>query len=128
VTSEEEYALDNYGTCDREADCYWGKDAAGRFDGCLRVGWRGRDCPHWHPKPAQNGLRAGPARLQGAFLGLAAPVAAPNRKKGSSTEVLEPELDPTSEGMPTLPEEKATGGAGPAVNSPGAIATHLEEP
>jgi hypothetical protein len=73
VTSEEEYALDNYGTCDREADCYWGKDAAGRFDGCLRVGWRGRDCPHWHPKPAQNGLRAGPARLQGAFLGLAAP-------------------------------------------------------
>ena len=44
-----DYLLDNYGTCDRGADCYWGKDGRGRFDGCLRTGWRGRACEHWRP-------------------------------------------------------------------------------
>jgi hypothetical protein len=42
-----EYVADTYGTCDRDRpgrnDCYWGKD------GCLKTGWRGRGCPHWHP-------------------------------------------------------------------------------
>lgn len=45
--------LDTYGTCDRDNgkqnDCYWGKDAAGRENGCLKTGWRGRSCPHWTP-------------------------------------------------------------------------------
>lgn len=44
-----DYYLDNYGTCDREADCFWGKDAQGNFNGCLRNEWRGRACMHWHP-------------------------------------------------------------------------------
>lgn len=44
-----EYLLDNYGSCDRDGDCYWGKDSMGRFDGCLRVGWKGQACKHWHP-------------------------------------------------------------------------------
>lgn len=44
-----DYLLDNYGACARGADCYWGKDAAGRDNGCLKVGWRGRGCKHWQP-------------------------------------------------------------------------------
>ena len=47
------YIADHYGTCDRDHparnDCYWGTDAAGRLNGCLRTGWRGVGCPHWHP-------------------------------------------------------------------------------
>lgn len=42
-----EMLLDTYGHCDRDQgkrnDCYWGKD------GCLRNGWLGRRCKHWHP-------------------------------------------------------------------------------
>lgn len=49
-----DYLLDHYGHCDRGADCYWGRDAAGQFDGCLRIGWRGRGCKHWHPTGAQT--------------------------------------------------------------------------
>lgn len=49
-----EYLLDNYGVCDREADCYHGKDKSGRFNGCLRTGWRGRECKHWHPLGATS--------------------------------------------------------------------------
>jgi hypothetical protein len=49
-----EYLLDNYGTCDRGADCYWGKDAQGNFNGCLRVGWIGRSCKHWKPLGATS--------------------------------------------------------------------------
>ena len=45
----DDYILDTYGTCDRESDCYWGKDKQGKYNGCLQVGWRGRDCLHWHP-------------------------------------------------------------------------------
>lgn len=45
--------LDHYGQCSRDKgkqnDCYHGKDAAGRDDGCLKVGWKGRACPHWTP-------------------------------------------------------------------------------
>jgi len=44
-----EYLLDNYGSCDRGADCYWGKDRQGRRNGCLYTGWLGRACNHWHP-------------------------------------------------------------------------------
>lgn len=48
-----EHLLDTYGTCDRDVparnDCYWGHDAAGRENGCLKTGWRGRACRHWHP-------------------------------------------------------------------------------
>lgn len=44
-----EYLADNYGTCDRDADCYHGRDANGHFNGCLFLGWKGRGCPHWHP-------------------------------------------------------------------------------
>lgn len=40
------YIADNYGECDRgSADCYHG-------NGCLKTGWRGVACPHWHPTPA----------------------------------------------------------------------------
>lgn len=49
-----EYIADHYGRCDREADCYHGKDGDGRFDGCLQVGWRGRSCHHWHPVAART--------------------------------------------------------------------------
>lgn len=49
-----DYLLDNYGTCDRGSDCYWGKDLAGRDDGCLKTGWRGRACPHWQTVGATN--------------------------------------------------------------------------
>lgn len=49
-----DYIADNYGTCDRGADCYWGKDARGNFNGCLRTGWRGRECLHWHPISART--------------------------------------------------------------------------
>ncbi len=42
-----EYVLDTYGTCDMDKpsrnDCYWGRP------GCLKNGWLGRGCPHWHP-------------------------------------------------------------------------------
>lgn len=48
------YIADNYGTCDRGADCYHGKDEQGRYNGCLRVGWRGCACPHWHPVGATS--------------------------------------------------------------------------
>lgn len=44
-----DYLLDNYGTCSRGADCYWGHDTMGRYDGCLKTGWIGRACPHWKP-------------------------------------------------------------------------------
>ena len=44
-----DYLLDHYGFCDRETDCYWGKDAKGRDNGCNKIGWKGRSCPHWHP-------------------------------------------------------------------------------
>lgn len=44
-----DYLLDYYGTCDRDEDCYWGKDQLGRPNGCLNVGWKGRGCPHWKP-------------------------------------------------------------------------------
>lgn len=43
------YLKSNYGVCDREADCYHGTDGNGQFDGCLRTGWRGIRCSHWHP-------------------------------------------------------------------------------
>lgn len=49
-----DYLLDNYGTCDREAGCYWGKDSCGNYNGCLRNGWRGRACKHWHPLGATS--------------------------------------------------------------------------
>jgi hypothetical protein len=49
-----DYIADNYGHCDRGADCYHGTDAARRFNGCLRTGWRGRDCKHWHPVPVAS--------------------------------------------------------------------------
>ena len=49
-----DYITDNYGTCDRGADCYHGKDAAGRFNGCLRTGWKGKACPYWHPTKATS--------------------------------------------------------------------------
>lgn len=45
--------LDDYGQCSRDNgrqnDCYHGRDAAGRDNGCLKVGWKGRGCPHWTP-------------------------------------------------------------------------------
>lgn len=47
-----EHLLDSYGHCDRDGNpnnCYWGKDAAGNDNGCLKIGWRGRACKHWHP-------------------------------------------------------------------------------
>jgi hypothetical protein len=44
-----DYMLDNYGTCDRGADCYWGKDERGNRNGCLFAGWLGRKCAHWQP-------------------------------------------------------------------------------
>jgi hypothetical protein len=42
-----DYLLDNYGECSRGEDCYWGKDGKGHS--CLRQGWLGRACKHWHP-------------------------------------------------------------------------------
>lgn len=48
-----EHLLDHYGSCDRNLaernDCYWGKNECGQFNGCLKVGWLGRGCEHWHP-------------------------------------------------------------------------------
>lgn len=44
-----DYLLDNYGACDRSSDCFWGKDAKGQWNGCLKIGWKGRACKHWHP-------------------------------------------------------------------------------
>ena len=49
-----DYIADNYGTCARGSDCYWGTNVAGKLNGCLRVGWRGRDCAHWRPVEARN--------------------------------------------------------------------------
>lgn len=53
-----DYIAENYGTCDRDKpeqnDCYWGKDALGRWNGCLRTVWRGRRCPHWKPVAART--------------------------------------------------------------------------
>lgn len=53
-----EQLLDIYGQCDRDRparnDCYWGKDAVGRDNGCLRVGWLGRSCKHWQPAEADQ--------------------------------------------------------------------------
>lgn len=48
------YIADNYGTCNRGSDCYHGTDSRGRFNGCLRIGWRDVECPHWHPIEASN--------------------------------------------------------------------------
>jgi hypothetical protein len=52
------YIADHHGSCDRDKpkrnDCYWGKDATGRYNGCLKVGWLGRACPHWHPVSATS--------------------------------------------------------------------------
>lgn len=48
------YIADNYGTCDRGADCYHGTDSRGRLNGCLRTGWRGVSCSHWHPVEAAS--------------------------------------------------------------------------
>lgn len=48
------YLLDTYGACERGSDCYWGKDANGRENGCLKTGWRGRACKHWQPCGATN--------------------------------------------------------------------------
>jgi hypothetical protein len=54
----DEYLLDHYGYCDRDQpkrnDCYWGKDERGNNNGCLMVGWKGRNCPHWHPASKQQ--------------------------------------------------------------------------
>jgi hypothetical protein len=48
-----DYLLDTYGHCDRDKgkqnDCYWGTDTLGHPNGCLRAGWKGRACKHWHP-------------------------------------------------------------------------------
>lgn len=49
-----DYLLDNYGTCARETDCYWGKDERGEWNGCHRTGWRGRQCKHWKPLGATS--------------------------------------------------------------------------
>ncbi len=49
-----EYLLDNYGECERGEDCYWGKNAFGRWDGCLRTGWKGRLCKYWKPLGATD--------------------------------------------------------------------------
>lgn len=52
------YVQENYGTCDRDNgkrnDCYWGTDATGQENGCLKSGWRGRNCNHWHPVEGQE--------------------------------------------------------------------------
>jgi hypothetical protein len=48
-----DYLLDTWGSCDRDKltknDCFWGKDAQGKDNGCLKTGWKGRNCLHWHP-------------------------------------------------------------------------------
>lgn len=49
-----EYLLDHYGHCDRTAECYSGIDAFGRFNGCLKTGWKGRACKHWRPLGAET--------------------------------------------------------------------------
>lgn len=49
-----DYLLDTYGECARGADCYWGRNAFGQFDGCLKTGWSGRSCKHWKPLGAQT--------------------------------------------------------------------------
>lgn len=46
-----DYRANHYGTCDRGSDCYHGKDHKGRDNGCLKIGWRGTNCTHWHPEP-----------------------------------------------------------------------------
>jgi hypothetical protein len=46
------YIADNYGACDRGSDCYHGTDARGQPNGCLKTGWRGVACKHWHPVAA----------------------------------------------------------------------------
>lgn len=48
------YIADNYGSCARGSDCYWGKDHHGHFDGCLKTGWRGTACKHWRPVEASS--------------------------------------------------------------------------
>lgn len=49
-----DYIADHYGNCDRGSDCYHGTDERGCFNGCLKVGWLGRGCKHWHPVNARN--------------------------------------------------------------------------
>ena len=53
-----DYLADHYGTCDRDKpkrnDCYWGKDARGNWNGCLKVGGGGRGCKHWRPLPPEQ--------------------------------------------------------------------------
>lgn len=52
------YLAEHYGTCERDRrqrnDCYWGKDGAGRDNGCLRTGRRHADCLHWRPLPPEE--------------------------------------------------------------------------
>jgi len=43
----EVYIINNYGTCDKEAGCY-------TDNGCLKMGWIGVRCPHWHPISGQE--------------------------------------------------------------------------
>lgn len=48
------YIQDNYGICSRGSDCYLGKSSVGYFNGCLKVGWRGKACPYWQPVSART--------------------------------------------------------------------------
>jgi hypothetical protein len=50
-----EYLRNEYGSCTRPLgpndrnDCFWGKNAQGYDDGCLKTGWKGAACPYWQP-------------------------------------------------------------------------------
>ena len=43
-----DYIADNYGECVRDTDCYFAND------GCRKIGWLGRACPHWRPVMARD--------------------------------------------------------------------------
>lgn len=49
-----QYIADHYGSCRLGTDCYWGKDAAGNWNGCSRIGWKGTACQYWIPTTATN--------------------------------------------------------------------------